>query len=243
MDSTASGAWIPAFCPHPSWLYPSLDITYVVHPAARDAALRAEPGMRVAVGALPVRDAFGPGDQRFARQRLGLATDRFTTAVATGSFGLGQVSALVTALLAAGPQVQVIVVCGRNEQLRARLAAHREPGRLHLLGWTDDMPAVMTAADVVVTNGGGGTALEAVASGRPVVMADPVAGHGRANATLMAEAGLALLAPSPAALTATVRGLARDPVTAVSRARANLAALAGRQREDDLAEFAALPPP
>ena len=61
---------------------------------------------------------------------------------------------------------------------------------------------------VVVTNGGGATALEAVVSGHPVVMFDPIAGHGRANAALMTSAGLAWLAGSPAALTRTIRGLA-----------------------------------
>jgi hypothetical protein len=47
------GGWIPAFCPHPSWLYPDLDITYVMHPRALEVAAKAEPGLRVAVGARP----------------------------------------------------------------------------------------------------------------------------------------------------------------------------------------------
>lgn len=61
------GAWIPAFCPHPSWLYRNLDITYVMHPCSLEVAVKAEPGMRVAVGALPVRDAFAPAEQAAAR--------------------------------------------------------------------------------------------------------------------------------------------------------------------------------
>src|SRR3954471_19550927 len=53
-----AGAWVPAFYSHPSWLYRDLDTTFVMPPAAATAAARAEPGLRVAVGALPVRDAF-----------------------------------------------------------------------------------------------------------------------------------------------------------------------------------------
>ena len=87
--------------------------------------------------------------------------------------------------------------------------ARGEPdSRLRIIGWTDDMPGWMTASDVVVTNGGGATALEAVVSGHPVVMFDPIGGHGRANAALMTSAGLAWLAGSPAALTGAIRGLA-----------------------------------
>ena len=235
------GAWVPAFCPHPSWLYPNLDRTYVMHAAAVQAAERAEPGMPLAVGALPVRDGFAPASatgQAQARARIGLHHGRFTALVATGSFGFGKVEHTVRAVLDAGPGTQVIAVCGRNEALRRRLeGAAWPPGRLRVVGWTDEMPVMITAADVVVTNGGG-TALEAIAAARPVVITDPVPGHGRANADVMAAAGLALLAPAPGDLTAVVRRLAADPSAVATQARACLQRAVSRRREDDLADLA-----
>jgi len=241
-----AGAWVPAFCPHPSWLYPDLDRTYVMHPLAARAAEQAEPGMRLAVGALPVRDGFAPvppARQARARALLGLAADRFTVLVSTGSLGFGQVERTVAAILAAGPGLGVIAVCGRNENLRRRLASQgREPGRLRIVGWTDDMPAMMAAADLVVTNGGGGTALEAIASARPVVITDPLPGHGRANARLMAAAGLALLAPTAGELTEAVRRLAGDPGAMAALAAVAGARAAQRRREDDLAELVSTSP-
>jgi UDP-N-acetylglucosamine:LPS N-acetylglucosamine transferase len=234
------GAWIPAFCPHPSWLYRNLDITYVMHACSLEVAVKAEPGMRVAVGALPLRDAFAPAEQAAARERLGLGASRFVAALCSGSLAFGRLDRAVTAVLAAGPDVQAVVVCGRNEGLRRELAARGEPpDRLRVLGWTDDMPSWMTASDVVIGNAGGATGLEAMACGRPAVMFDPIAGHGRANAELMASAGLALLALSPAELTATIRRLAKDPAARTGQAVAGLAGAAGRRREDDLAELAA----
>ncbi len=198
------GAWIPAFCPHPSWLYRNLDITYVMHPCARDVAIKAEPGMRVAVGALPVRDAFVPADRAAARERLGVGAGRFVALLCGGSLAFGRLGQAVTATLAADPDVQVIVVCGRNDRLRQELIARGErPDRLLALGWTDDMPGWMAACDVVVGNAGGATGLEAIASGRPLILFDPIAGHGRANAELMATAGLALLPRSPSELPAS----------------------------------------
>jgi UDP-N-acetylglucosamine:LPS N-acetylglucosamine transferase len=236
-----AGAWVPAFCPHPTWLYGNLDLTYVMHPAAAAVAARAEPGARVAVGALPVRDAFAPGGQAAARARLGLDKGRFVAAVCSGSLALGRPDRTVTALLRAGPQVQAVVVCGRNDGLRQRLRALGLPAdRLRVLGWTDDMPGWMTAADVVVTNGGGATALEAVASGRPVIMFEPIAGHGRANAELMAASGLALLARSPGELTAIIGRLAGDRAELARQAALALARATDRRREDDLAGLARL---
>jgi UDP-N-acetylglucosamine:LPS N-acetylglucosamine transferase len=247
---TPVGAWIPAFCPHPTWLYPNLDLTYVMHPAAAEVATRAEPGIPVAVGALPVRDAFAPADQGAARDRLGLVRDRFVALLCTGSLGFGRVDDAVSALLSAGPGVQAVVVCGRGDRLRAELTARGEPpGRLRVLGWTDDMPGWMAASDVVLTNAGGATGLEAVASGRPVIMFDPIAGHGRANATLMASAGLARLARSPAELAEIIRGMAAGRAGQAAPAGAGAAGPggpggpagpAGRRREDDLAELAAM---
>ncbi|HET9972458.1 MAG TPA: glycosyltransferase [Streptosporangiaceae bacterium] len=238
-----AGAWVPAFYPHPSWLYRDLDITFVMHPAAAAAAARSEPGLRVAVGALPVRDAFAPGDRALARAALGLEAGRFTVALCPGSLGFGRVGRAVSAVLAAGRDVQVVVACGKNEKLREELAGRRaDRGRLRVLGWTGDMPGLMAAADVVVGNAGGATGLEALASGRPVIMFDPIAGHGRANAELMAASGLALLAWSPAELTRTVRRLARDPGTAAGLASLTQAQdrAAGRRREEDLADLAAM---
>ena len=235
------GAWIPAFCPHPSWLYRNLDLTFVMHPRALDVAARAEPGLRVAVGALPVRDVFTPAGRPAGRARLGLRPGGFVAVLCAGSLGLGRLERAVDGVLAAGPEVQAVVVCGRNEGLREELAARGEPpDRLRVLGWTDDMPGWMTAADVVIGNAGGATGLEAMACGRPVVMFDPIAGHGRANAELMAAAGLALLARTPAELTATIRGLTSDPAALAEHAAAALTGAAGRRREDDLAELAAL---
>jgi diacylglycerol O-acyltransferase len=236
---TPAGAWVPAFCPHPSWLYPNLDLTYVVHPVALELALRTEPGLPAAVGALPVRDEFAQADQGLARAALGLSRERFTAMVCTGSLGFGRVDSIVTAVLAARPDVQAVVVCGHNRRLHEQLSARVEPrGRLLVLGWTANMPTVMAAADVVVTNGGGGTALEALACGRPIVISDPVAGHGRANAELMAAAGLALLAQAPLELTAIVRRLADNPLLLAERAGLAIAAAAHRRREDDLLRLA-----
>src|SRR5438270_636998 len=64
----------------------------------------------------------------------------------------------------------------------------------HVLGWTDEMPALMAAADALVQNAGGLTCMEAFAAGLPVVSFEPIAGHGKDNAEHMSEAGVAAYA-------------------------------------------------
>lgn len=209
---TPTGAWVSDFAPHPFWVYRDLDLHLVMHETAIGPALAAEAHAVVEVCAPPVTSDFAPGDLARERSVLGMGVDAFVALVSTGAYAFGDVEAGVDALLNANPTVQVVVACGRNDPLLHKLLARGlPPNRLQALGWVQDMPIRIRAADVVVTNAGGATALEALACGVPVVMFDPIAAHGRANAGLMAESGLAVLCPSTAELTATVRELITQP--------------------------------
>ncbi|MFI6235525.1 wax ester/triacylglycerol synthase domain-containing protein [Micromonospora sp. NPDC050784] len=200
------GAWVSDFAPHPFWVYPQLDLNIVVHPSALPVAAVAAPGAPLGVCAPPVLDRFHPGDQVEAARRCGLDPERPPVVVACGSYGFGAVEEAIAALVGIGDAVQLLAVCGRNEGLADRLEAlNTPPGRLVVRRWVDDMPTLLRAAQLLVTNAGGATALEAWATGTPVVMYRPIAAHGAANAALMTAAGLAETAQDPAALVACVR--------------------------------------
>ncbi|PZS40583.1 MAG: hypothetical protein DLM62_02165 [Pseudonocardiales bacterium] len=237
-------AIISDFAPHPFWVYSEVDLHYVASQPSLRAMYQARPDARGAVGAPPVVAAFHPADKTTARRGCGLPEHGLIVLVSCGSLGFGSMERAVEAGLAAGPDICVVVACGRNEALRARLAAraedlaHSSAERLVPLGWTSEMPALTAAADVVVTNAGGATALEAVACGRAVLMFEPIAGHGKANAELMAQAGLAAVCNSPAELTGALHTLAAQPALlaqAQQRALTHIGAL------DFDAEIAALP--
>lgn len=206
------GAWISDFAPHPFWVYGDLDLNLVMHEQAVPPALKCVPKARVIVSAPPVRASFRPGDRDSARHHLGLPPEAFVALVSCGSLGFGDVEDAAKVLLDAHPDVVPVVVCGRNEPLRRRLQplAEREP-RLRVVGWTEQMPTYTIASDVVVTNAGGATGLEALACGRPVLMHRPIAAHGRANAQLMADAGLAMVCETDESLGAAVRELIAAP--------------------------------
>jgi WS/DGAT/MGAT family acyltransferase len=208
-------AIISDFAPHPFWVYSEIDLHYVASEPSLRAMWRARPDARGAVGAPPVVSAFHPlgaEDRVSARAALRLPADRPVVLISCGSLGFGSVDRAVAATLAADPQICVVVACGRNKALRRRLVTSGEHAdRLVALGWTSRMPELTAAADVVVTNAGGATALEALASNRAVLLFEPIAGHGKANAALMEQAGLGRVCPDPQQLTATVRDLIRTP--------------------------------
>ncbi|NMH97583.1 galactosyldiacylglycerol synthase [Pseudonocardia sp. K10HN5] len=222
---------------HPFWVWPDLDETWTLLPASQEQARSVAPGADIRVVPAAVDPIFRPGDQAGARTATGLRADAFVVLVSGGSLGFGGIERLVDAVAAAGTDVQVVALCGRNERLRTRLQARDlPPERLVVQGWTDRIPELIAAADVVLTTAGGMIATETLAVGRPVLFAAPVPGHGRAGAEMMAAAGLALLCPRPSDVTAAIRRLCHDP--------AELAALGRRAaefgRRDLDAELAAL---
>jgi UDP-N-acetylglucosamine:LPS N-acetylglucosamine transferase len=209
--SVRSGAWICDFAPHPSWVHEGLDLNLVVHEVAVRPALAAVPGAAVTVSGPPVSPWFRPGSRSAARHRLDLPDAALFAVVSCGSLGFGAVGDTVEELLAGHPRWHVVVASGCNDRLRDELAV-RFGGehRVRVLGWVENMADLMTAADLVVTNAGGATALEALMCGRAVVLHRPIAGHGRANAALMAEAGLVQVCTKHRELTELVCGFAHD---------------------------------
>ena len=85
----------------------------------------------------------------------------------------------------------IVCLAGRNEQLAEKLRAAfaREP-RVHVYGFTDKMPELLAAADVLVHSTGGVTCLEAMAAGTPVVSYGLPVGHARLNTRAMAALDL-----------------------------------------------------
>jgi UDP-N-acetylglucosamine:LPS N-acetylglucosamine transferase len=177
---------------HPLWISPGIDHHLALHPvAAAQATAHGARGVTV-TGPL-VAPAFTPATPErkwLARRRFGLPEDERIALVVTGSWGVGQFGRTAGDILATGHALPV-VACGGNDAARERLGRTAE---CLALGWIDDMPSLLHAADVVVQSGGGMTTLEALASGVPVITYRALAGHGRMSAAALEEAGWVLWA-------------------------------------------------
>ncbi|HET7385443.1 MAG TPA: WS/DGAT domain-containing protein [Nocardioidaceae bacterium] len=206
-----TAAWISDFAPHPFWIYRELDANYVMHPVARAHAWAADPGAVIRVSAPPVPSRFAARDHGAARRELGLPGDRLVVLLSCGSYAFGDTEAMVRTMCEASGPVTVLAVCGHDEAAKQSLESLGvDPERLYTFGWVDDMSALLNAADLVVTNAGGATALEAMVVGTPVVSAVPIAAHGAANTDLMAVSGAGELCVDLDGLRQLVSAHARD---------------------------------
>lgn len=166
--------------PHRLWVHDSTDLFLVTSEAAAAGVRRYRPDAAVAVVPAPLRPPFyTPPTKQEARKEFGIPPDARCVLLMSGAWGLGPVAAAAAALGAAG--VHVLAVAGRNKELEARLrTVERGDPRIHALGYSDRIPALMTAADLVVTSSGD-TCSEARAIGRRLLLLDVVPGHGRDN--------------------------------------------------------------
>jgi UDP-N-acetylglucosamine:LPS N-acetylglucosamine transferase len=167
--------------PHSVWVKPGTDLFMVTSDAAASAVRRHAPGARVAVVPAPVRSGFHrPPSQAQARAEMGIGADQRCVLIMGGGWGLGPLAE--TARLLAEREMAVLAVAGRNERLSEALVeqARRQP-RIRPFGFTDEVPKLMAAADIVLTTAGATTCSEARAVGRPLMLLDVIPGHGRDN--------------------------------------------------------------
>ena len=184
------------------WSHPGIDLHLVMHPSlVRPVEREAGPGSACTVAPLVAR-AFREvaGGRDAARERLGLPASGRVVVVSGGGWGVGDIEGAVTEA-AALPATTVVAVTGRNKVLETRLrAAHSGLDRVRVLGFTDSMPQLLAAADVLVHTTGGVTCLEALTVGCPLVAYGAPAGHAPSLARAMAEQKVARHATSRAEL-------------------------------------------
>jgi UDP-N-acetylglucosamine:LPS N-acetylglucosamine transferase len=199
-------------CPHRLWVHQNTDLYLVTSDTARRYVRRFHPDAEVAVVPAPVRAPFYDAPtQQAARLALGIPQEARAVLLMSGAWGLGPLVECAEAIAAAG--VWVFAVAGQNARLGRQLAALAErEHRVIPFGFTDRIPQLMAASDLVVTSSGD-TCSEARVIGRDLVLLDVVPGHGRDNLQRELDKGGAEIAGSGP------RGLTRSVLAALDRVK------------------------
>ena len=171
------------------------------------------------------------------RRSLGLA-EQFLVVVTGGAEGSGGIHRRTAAILRQVEDVNVAVICGRNDALRRRLTrlAGQAGGRLAVHGFVDNMADWFRCADVVVGKAGPGTIAEATCCGAPLLLTSYVPGQEEGNADYVVQAGAGRYAARAADLVSAVRSLRDDP-EALGTMRAASAGLARPGAAADIAHL------
>jgi UDP-N-acetylglucosamine:LPS N-acetylglucosamine transferase len=204
---------------HRMWVWEGTDLFLVTSPAAAASVRRFLPRAAVSVVPPPVRAAFyAAPSQEEARVALGVPPADPCVLVIDSGWGFGPLVESVSALADAG--VCVLAVAGRQRTVERRLRAlARTTPRVRPFGFTDRVPELMAAADVVVALPGATTCSEARVVGRQLLLLDVMPGHGRDNLLHELELGAAgVCGPAPAGVTASALALLDEVARPAPRA-------------------------
>lgn len=196
---------------HRLWVSEGTDLFLVTSQAAEASVRRFLPRAAVSVIPPPVRAGFysAPAQQE-ARAALDVPPTARCVLVIDSGWGFGKTVKSVAALAKAG--VHVLAVAGRRQSLEKqfRLLA-RNSHLVHPFGFTDRVPDLMAAADVVIALPGASTCAEARVVGRPLLLLDVMPGHGRDNLLHELELGRARVSgATPAALAAAAAAMLEE---------------------------------
>jgi UDP-glucose 4-epimerase len=177
------------------WAHPGIDLHFITHPESAEEVERiAGPGS-VRWAKPPTSPAFLAARSRDdARRALGLPLQGQVIAVSGGGWGVGDLLGAARTALEV-PDAIVLCLCGRNDELRARVAKRLgDQPRLRLMGFTDRMGDVMAASDALIHSSAGLTVLEAIIRGCPVISYGFGYGHVRESNKALKRFGLAQVA-------------------------------------------------
>jgi UDP-N-acetylglucosamine--N-acetylmuramyl-(pentapeptide) pyrophosphoryl-undecaprenol N-acetylglucosamine transferase len=156
-------------------------------------------GSRYLVTGRPVSRAVAEATRTSGRRAFGLDPGATVILVVGGSQGARTLNRAAVEAFGDDPPFDVIHVTGPTQlEETRRLLEARSPGpRYRLLGWLDNLPDAIAAADLVVSRSGG-SVFELAAIGRPSILVpypQATADHQAKNARWLAEAGAAMVLP------------------------------------------------
>jgi processive 1,2-diacylglycerol beta-glucosyltransferase len=183
------------------WVHPAVDVHLITHPESEAEVRALAPETEiVCVSGLTSPGFDHPLGAAEAKAELDLPAEPPVVVVSGGGWAVGDLEGAVRTTLER-TQATVVCLCGRNEEVRARLGRlHGSDPRVVVLGFTDRMAELFAAADVVIHSTAGLTVLEALMRGCRVISYGWGHGHIRVNNRAFERFGLAEVAADPAEL-------------------------------------------
>ncbi len=198
----------------PIWVQPE-----VASFAVPDENVRAEMiswGARadcISICGIPVYPAFDvPHNPKATRLRYGISDNAPMLLLMGGGMGPTRMDQVVERLGESNTPMHIVAVAGKDKRALRRLERLKvkTPVSLRVVGWTNEVAALMQAAHILVTKPGGLTIAEAALCSLPVVFFDPIPGAEFVNARRMVDAGAAVVTHGPNETAQAIISLLKD---------------------------------
>ena len=203
------------FCAQPPWVRNEIDVYCAGSENAKKQLIAwgVSPHRVVNCG-VPIDPAFALRfDRSEVRRALGLHPTRPVVLLMGGGIRPAPLDTVIKSLEVCRHPIQVVAVTGKDRKMRQRLEDLR--GQLALdvrvLGWSQSIPELMAAADLLITRPAGVATSEALAAGLPPILAFPVPGLEEHQLKFLVERKLGIAARVPEEIPALVSRLLDHP--------------------------------
>lgn len=214
---------------HHFWYDHRADKILVPTKQALDRGLVAEvPADKLKITGLPVNPSFAERleEKAAARAALGLMPNKITVLVLGGGEGMGALYQLAREINKHSLNIQLVVVAGKNRQLKNRLEACAWNQPTWIYPFTREMPRLMSAADLIVTKAGAASVTEAITAGLPIIISDVIPGQETGNMEYVVQSGAGAYPGSPEEVGRTVAAWVREGEAGLAKRAARCAQIA-----------------
>lgn len=207
------------FRAHRYWGAPGADIYFASSDDARRDLIRyGIPAEKIKFTGIPLRRDFSSLPPKAeARKKLNLKERKPCVAVMGGGHGLLPENFLKTLLDSDLSKIaDWIIVCGSNQQLKNGwekiLKKNGAAPGIRLLGYTQQVPLILRASDILISKAGGVTVSEALAASIPMILLSSETGQESQNAEFLLSNRAALRGGNtPRAILFAARSLLENP--------------------------------
>jgi processive 1,2-diacylglycerol beta-glucosyltransferase len=200
---------------HSWWVAPCTDIyTVYTEDAKADLMNWGIPPDKIRVLGIPVEPDFSRRQEKDRiRAKMNLKKEMFTVLLVGGGFGVGPIEEIVRSIAAITKPIQVIVVCGHNEELVDKIKKVSTASKAHMviLGYVDNVYELMEVSDVLISKSGGMTVSESLAKELPLLTISPIPGQETKNFDFLIKEKAALKIKKPSEVGRMLEDLISNP--------------------------------
>ena len=191
------------FAPHDQWLvgHDFTDYYFVAHDKMKQYLISKNvASSKIFVTGIPISNRFSlPHDKQKILDTYGLnRNQKIILFFGGGEFGLGKTRTvgIFGSFVKLADDFQIVAISGKNEKMKAAFEEivnkYNKFDTVKILGFTNEVPELMSISDLVVTKPGGLTTSESLASGLPMVVINPIPGQEEENAEFLESKGIAI---------------------------------------------------
>ena len=210
------------FAPHDQWLVGAEQTDYFFVANEKMKKYIKNKGIdenKVYVTGIPISNKFLKKHNRAKiLANLGLKDNKLNVLFfGGGEFGLGKTRtvSIFESFVKYDGDVQIIAIAGKNETMKEQFTEivqeYGKQDNVKILGFTKQVPELMSISNVVVTKPGGLTTSESLASNLPMIVINPIPGQEEENAEFLENKGIAVWIRKSANVDEIVENLLSTP--------------------------------